>query len=225
MEHTVTAFENELTELTEGVIALGVLAQSQLDDALSSIFQGDGKLAERAIKRDPALDTLAIEIERKSVRMIALRQPMADDLRRPIAAMKIAMNLERCGDLAKNVAKRTLKIGPTNAASFAGPVERMGRLVAARLGAVLNAYGARNVSQAVDVWTQDAEIDEHYEQLFASLLARMAEDPDSIAACTHLLFIAKNLERIGDHATNIAELIHYEITGVELVEDRPKFNA
>ncbi|MDG2523658.1 phosphate signaling complex protein PhoU [Caulobacter segnis] len=225
MEHTVTAFENELTELTDGVIALGVLAQSQLDDALSSIFQGDAKLAQRAIKRDPALDTLAIDIERKSVRMIALRQPMADDLRRPIAAMKIAMNLERCGDLAKNVAKRTLKIGPAGAVSFAAPVERMGRLVAARLGAVLNAYGARNVTQAVDVWTQDAEIDEHYEQLFAGLLARMAEDPESITACTHLLFIAKNLERIGDHATNIAELIHYEITGVELVEDRPKFDA
>ncbi|WP_269714299.1 phosphate signaling complex protein PhoU [Caulobacter sp. NIBR2454] len=225
MEHTITAFENELTELTEGVIALGVLAQSQLDDALSGIFQSDFKLAERAIKRDPALDALAIDIERKSVRMIALRQPMAEDLRRPIAAMKIAMNLERCGDLAKNVAKRTLKIGASGVTPFAAPVERMGRLVAARLGAVLTAYGSRNVSQAVEVWSQDAEIDEHYEQLFASLLARMAEDPESIAACTHLLFIAKNLERIGDHATNIAELIHYEITGVELVEERPKFDA
>ena len=156
-QHTVTAFDAELSDLTEAVIALGVLAQAQLDDALTALVDGKASLAERAIKRDPALDGLTIEIERKAVRIIALRQPMADDLRRPIAAMKIASNLERCGDLAKSIAKRLLKIGADEAAAaLVAPVEQLGRLVAERLKSVLGAYAARDIGPLIAVWSRAA---------------------------------------------------------------------
>lgn len=224
-QHTVTAFDAELSDLTQAVTALGVLAQAQLDDALAALVDGKASLAERAIKRDPALDGLTIEIERKAVRIIALRQPMADDLRRPISAMKIASNLERCGDLGKSIAKRILKIGADEAAAaLVAPVEQLGRLVAERLRSVLNAYAARDVGPLIAVWSQDVDVDTQYEALFNEVLECMSDRDLAAAQGAHLLFIAKNLERIGDHATNIAETIHYEITGTELSPDRVKLS-
>jgi phosphate transport system protein len=140
--------------------------------------------------------------------------------------MKISTNLERCGDLAKNIAKRALVIADSDPVTpLTGSIEGMGELVIGRLKDVLDALGARDVDRAVAVWSQDHEVDEHYDAIFRELLTYMMADPRTITACAHLLFVAKNLERIGDHATNIAEILHYEITGVELTEDRPKSDA
>jgi len=186
----------------------------------------DVPLAQAMIGRDGKLDAMEADIERAAIRMIALRQPMANDLRRTMSAMKIAMNLERCGDLAKNIGKRTLILAE---AEPAGPVtrsiERMGKLVASRLKEVIDAYTASEVDRAVSVWARDTEVDEHYESLFRELLTYMMGDPRTITAGAHLLFVAKNLERIGDHATNIAEIVHFEITGQEIVSERPKLDA
>jgi phosphate transport system protein len=149
---------------------------------------------------------------------------MANDLRKTMAAMKIASNLERCGDLAKNIAKRTLvlsEIEPMPALSRS--IERMGRLVETRLKEVLDAYISNDAERAMEVWRRDEEVDEHYNSLFRELLTYMMGDPRTITACAHLLFVAKNLERIGDHATNIAEIVHYEITGEQVSPaDRPR---
>jgi phosphate transport system protein len=152
---------------------------------------------------------------------------MANDLRRTVAAMKIAANLERCGDLAKNIAKRTLVLSESEPVMpLTRSIERMGRLVIGRLKDVLDAYTASDVDRAILVWSRDDEVDEHYNSLFRELLTYMMGDPRMITSCAHLLFVAKNLERIGDHATNIAEIIHYEITGEDLVSaKRPKTDA
>ncbi|MDZ4374400.1 MAG: phosphate signaling complex protein PhoU, partial [Phenylobacterium sp.] len=152
---------------------------------------------------------------------IALHQPMADDLRRPIAAMKIAMQLERCGDLAKNIAKRVGRMDAAADAEFAERVAELGRLAGERLSAVVTAYRTSDSQGAYTVWLQDTEIDELHEKVLAELIGAMTRDSRSLGDFTHLLFIAKNLERIGDHATNIAELVHYQITGADLA-DRPK---
>jgi len=137
--------------------------------------------------------------------------------------MKVASNLERCGDLAKNIAKRAMVLAESEpATSLTSSIERMGELVATRLKDVLDALSSRDVEGAISVWTHDHEIDEHYDAIFRELLTYMMGDPRTIGACAHLLFVAKNLERIGDHATNIAEILHYEITGVELTDERPK---
>ena len=145
---------------------------------------------------------------------------------RAVAAMKVAGNLERCGDLAKNIAKRTLVIIESDPLTpLTRSIERMGKLVLGRLSSVLDAYSRSDLERALAVWSQDDEVDEHYNSLFRELLTYMMGDPRTITACAHMLFVAKNLERIGDHATNIAEIVHYEITGTELVADRPKTDA
>ena len=148
---------------------------------------------------------------------------MANDLRRTVAAMKIANNLERVGDLAKNIAKRSLVLAEAEPMTpLNRSIDRMGKLVGSRLKEVLDAYTSNDVDRAVAVWSRDDEVDEHYNSLFRELLTYMMGDPRTITACAHLLFVAKNLERIGDHATNIAEIIHYEITGEDMIADRPK---
>ncbi|MET0272159.1 MAG: phosphate signaling complex protein PhoU, partial [Phenylobacterium sp.] len=205
---------------------MGGLAEAQVADALEAVVKRDQTLAAAVITRDARLDGLAADIERKAIRLIALRQPMANDLRRTVAAMKIAANLERCGDLAKNIAKRTLVIkdaGPMS--ELTRPLDRMGRLVLARLKEVLDAYTSADLTRARAVWSRDDEVDQHYNSLFRELLTYMMGDPRTIEACAHLLFVAKNLERIGDHATNIAEIINYEITGDEMPSARPKTDA
>ena len=226
-QHTVKAYGDELNQLTAEVARMGGLAEAQVADAIESVARRDVALAKAVVERDNRLDALHRDIEKKAIRLIALRQPVASDLRRTLGAMKLASDLERTGDLAKNIAKRTLIL---NAGEPIGPltrsIERMGRLVAGRLKDVLDAYTGSDLDRALAVWSRDDEVDEHYNSLFRELLTYMMGDPRTITACAHLLFVAKNLERIGDHATNIAEIIHYEITGEEMISaDRPKTDA
>jgi phosphate transport system protein len=223
MEHTVRAFGEELQTLTAEVARLGGLADAQVSDAIQAVARRDADLAEAVIERDKRLDNLQADIERKALRLIALRQPVAQDLRHTVAAMKISMQLERCGDQAKNIAKRCLVLTQSEPLiPLTRSIERMGVLVAGRLRDVLDSYTSSQVEGAVSVWNRDDEIDEHYNSLFRELLTYMMGDPRTINPCAHLLFIAKNLERVGDYATNIAEMIHFEITGEELSIDRPK---
>lgn len=226
-EHIVKSYEDELNTLTADCARMGGLTEAQVGDALDAVVKRDQALAESVVGRDERLDVLEADIERKAIRLIALRQPMANDLRKTVAAMKIASNLERCGDLAKNIAKRTMILNEAEPISpLTRSIERMGRLVLGRLKDVLDAYTGSDLDRALAVWSRDDEVDEHYNSLFRELLTYMMGDPRTITACAHLLFVAKNLERIGDHATNIAEIIHYEITGEDMISaDRPKTDA
>jgi phosphate transport system protein len=226
-EHIVKSYEDELNALTAECARMGGLTEAQVSDALDAVVRRDETIAEAVVSRDERLDLLEADIERKAIRLIALRQPMANDLRKTVAAMKIASNLERIGDLAKNIAKRTMILNEAEPISpLTRSIERMGRLVIGRLKDVLDAYTGSDLDRALAVWSRDDEVDEHYNSLFRELLTYMMGDPRTITACAHLLFVAKNLERIGDHATNIAEIIHYEITGEEMISaDRPKTDA
>ena len=226
MDHTLKAVDAELGGLTHGVAAMGDLAVSQVRAALEVFLRHDLDTAAKVVRGDDALDIQDAEIEKAAIRFIALRQPMADDLRRPIAAMKTAMQLERCGDLAKNIAKRVARMDAAASSDLAEPIAELGRLVADRLAGVVNAFRNADAQAAYAVWVKDTEIDERHEQVLAELIKGMSAGGQTPGAPTagdwaHLLFIAKNLERIGDHATNIAELVHYQITGRDL-EDRPK---
>ncbi len=223
-EHIVKSYEDELNALTAECARMAGLTEAQVGDSIDAVVKRDRILAEAIVGRDERLDVLEADIERKAIRLIALRQPMANDLRKTVAAMKIAMNLERCGDLAKNIAKRTLVLTESEPMSpLTRSIERMGKLVLGRLKDVLDAYTASDLDRALGVWSRDVEVDEHYNSLFRELLTYMMADPRTITACAHMLFVAKNLERIGDHATNIAEIVHYEITGAETIGTaRPK---
>jgi phosphate transport system protein len=223
MEHTVKAYGEELNNLSADVVRLGGLAEAQVSDCVEAFARRDLGVAQAVIERDEKLDNLEAEIERKAIRLIALRQPVAQDLRRTVSAMKFAAQLERCGDLAKNIAKRGLILAEAEPLTpLTRSIERMGNLVAGRLKDVLDAYTSGNLDRAVAVWARDDEVDEHYNSLFRELLTYMMADPRTINSCAHLLFIAKNLERIGDHATNLAEILYFQITGEELISERPK---
>ncbi|HEY0436735.1 MAG TPA: phosphate signaling complex protein PhoU [Phenylobacterium sp.] len=225
-EHIVRSYEEDLNSLTAEVARMGGLAEAQIADALTAVTRRNQDLAAQVIGRDDKLDEAERDIERNTIRLIALRSPVADDLRRAVAAMKVANNLERCGDLAKNIAKRTLVIIETDPLTpLTRAIDRMGKLVQGRLSSVLDAYVRADLDRALAVWSQDDEVDEHYNSLFRELLTYMMGDPRTITACVHMLFVAKNLERIGDHATNIAEIVRYQITGEEADPARPKFDA
>ena len=224
-QHTVKAYGDELNQLTAEVARMGGLAEAQVADAVDSVARRDVALARAVVERDARLDAMHRDIERKAIRLIALRQPVASDLRRTLASMKLAMDLERTGDLAKNIAKRGLILAEGEPMQpLTRSIERMGKLVSMRLRDVLDAYAAAEIDRAIAVWNTDDEVDEHYNALFRELLTYMMGDPRTITAGTHLLFMAKNLERIGDHATNIAETIYYEITGQEFMGERPRWN-
>jgi phosphate transport system protein len=225
-EHIVKSYEDELNSLAAECVRMGGLCEAQVADAVQGVVKRNQELASAVVSRDDKLDEAERDIERKTIRLIALRQPVADDLRRAVAAMKVAGNLERCGDLAKNIAKRTLVIIESDPLTpLTRSIERMGKLVLGRLSSVLDAYSRSDLERALAVWSQDDEVDEHYNSLFRELLTYMMGDPRTITACAHMLFVAKNLERIGDHATNIAEIVHYEITGAEMTGGRPKTDA
>ena len=225
-DHIVKAYDEELNHLAADVARMGGLAEAEVADALDTVTNRDMTLVQTVIERDMKLDALDSEIERRTIRLIALRQPVAQDLRRTVAAMKIAQNLERIGDLAKNIAKRGAVLAASEPITpLTRSIERMGRLVATRLKDVLDAYTTADLERAIGVWSRDDEVDEHYDSLFRELLTYMMGDPRTITAGAHLLFIAKNLERIGDHATNIAEIVHYEISGEELPTERPKWDS
>jgi phosphate transport system protein len=222
-EHIVRSYEDELNSLAAECVRMGGLCEAQVADSVTAVVKRNQELAAAVVGRDDKLDEAERDIERKTIRLIALRQPVADDLRRAVAAMKVANNLERCGDLAKNIAKRTLVIVESDPLTpLTRSIERMGKLVLGRLSSVIDAYSRSDLERALAVWSQDDEVDEHYNSLFRELLTYMMGDPRTITACAHMLFVAKNLERIGDHATNIAEIVHYEITGAEMVGGRPK---
>ncbi len=224
-EHTIRAYDEELEALTAELSRMGGLAEAEVAESVRAISRRDVALAQSVITRDARLDEIEADIERRAIRLIALRQPVADDLRRTVAALKISMNLERCGDLAKNIAKRALVIAESDPITpLTRSIERMGELVTSRLKDVLDALAARDVDRARAVWQRDQEVDEHYDAIFRELLTYMMGDPRTIASCAHLLFVAKNLERIGDHATNIAEIITYEITGEHMTDQRPKLD-
>jgi phosphate transport system protein len=213
----------ELRALVAEVIRMGGLAEAQVVDAVDAVVRRDVPLAQALIVRDLRLDDMQADIERRALALIADQGPSDEDLRQAVSTLKLAMNLERCGDLARNMAKRSLVLsGSDPVLPLMSAIQRMGRLVAARLREVLDAYAMQEMEAAMAVWRRDEEVDEHYESIFRELLTLMASEPDTVAPGAHLLFIAKNLERIGDHATNIAEILHFQITGEELNQPRPK---
>jgi phosphate transport system protein len=221
-EHTVKAFTEELDALTQEVARMGGLAETAVNDSLGAVARRDTDLAHAVIERDAKIDAAQREVERRAIKLFALRQPLASDLRVVLTAWRIATELERVGDLAKNISKRTLILNQAEPIQLTRSVERMGKIAAAHLKQVLDAYANRDVQAAVAVWNADDNIDAHYNSLFRELLTYMIEDPRTISSCAHLLFIAKNLERIGDHGTNIAEHIHFLVTGEEIAAERPR---
>jgi phosphate transport system protein len=221
-DHTVKAFTEQLEALSTSVAQMGGLAEAQLSDAIDAIAKRDTGLAESAIAGDPRIDQLQQSIEEQAIRVLALRQPMAIDLRETLAAIKIASELERIGDLAKNVAKRAIVLNREPPIRLTHSLARMGRVTLSQLKHVLDAYSDRDTAGAEAVWRQDNEIDEIYNSLFRELLTYMMEDPRTIGLCTHLLFVAKNIERCGDHATNIAETVYHMVSGGHLASERPK---
>ncbi len=222
-DHTVRAYDDELMEIGRKITEMGGIAETMLSHAIQSLVKGDTELAQRVIATDPKLDALEREIEEKAVLTIARRQPMAIDLRALVSAIRIASDLERIGDLAKNVGKRVVAIdGQFAPQKIVGGVIHISDLALDRLHRVLDAYAHRDVEGAMSVWKEDEEIDQLYNSLFRELLTYMMEDPRNIGFCAHLLFSAKNIERIGDHATNIAETIKYLVTGESMTTDRPR---
>jgi phosphate transport system protein len=201
---------------------MGGVAESQLAAAMDAVMKHDSELAARVIEGDAKVDELEREVESLVVRLLALRQPMARDLRQIIAAMKISTDLERIGDYAANVAKRSIALDQVRSVRPLHALPRMARVGGAMIKDVLDAYVERDAEKATQVWLRDEELDEMYTSLFRELLTYMIEDPRNITAGTHLLFMAKNLERIGDHATNIAETLYFLVHGTPMTQARPK---
>ncbi|WP_428649513.1 phosphate signaling complex protein PhoU [Roseibium sp.] len=224
-EHIVTAYDEELTKMAGKVAEMGGLAEKAFADAVSALVSQDLDLARQTIKQDERLDQLHQDVEANLIEMIVRRQPMGQDLREITAATRIANDLERVGDLAKNVAKRVIAIDSNlQSKKLAIGVEHMTELALSQLTRVLDAYTRKDAEAARQVQEADAEVDAIYTSLFRELLTYMMEDPRVITQCVHLLFCAKNIERIGDHATNIAENVYYMVTGERLPEDRAKMD-
>ncbi|MFN4204770.1 MAG: phosphate signaling complex protein PhoU [Agrobacterium albertimagni] len=225
-EHTHKRFDEELERLSTTLSEMGGLAEIQLAQALVALHTRDTEVAEKVIAEDARIDALDEAVQEQTVKLLALRQPMAVDLRVILSSIKIAAALERIADYAKNTAKRSIVLsGGNGPASAVRGIERLGRLVRTALKDVLDAFAHDDVVKARDVWERDEEIDEVYTGLFRELLTYMMEDPRTITACTHLLFMAKNIERAGDHVTNIAELVSFRSTGHVFEEVRPKGSA
>ena len=223
VDHTTKAFDSDLQEITRKVAEMGGLAERQISDSVQALVDRDIELGERVIATDPLIDAMQREVEEKAILTIARRQPMAVDLRECVGAMRVCNDLERIGDHAKHIGKRVVALdGDFYPQKLIRGVEHMSALVLGQLKQVLDAYASRNLQGALAVWNGDEEIDSMCTSLFRELLTYMMEDPRNITPCTHLLFIAKNLERIGDHATNIAETIYYAVEGEVLPDTRPK---
>ncbi len=222
-EHIVRSYEEELALLDRKIAQMGGLAEEALGQAFDALEKRDPALAEAVIKSDKAIDRLQRDIEEQVIMMIALRQPLANDLRQVMAAMRITSDLERIGDLAKNTAKRALAVAqePYPKPILSG-LRNMVERALKQLKDVLDAFAERNSELALSVWRDDEQIDAMYNSVFRELLTYMMEDPRNIGLCTHLLFGAKNIERIGDHTTNIAEDVHYMVHGQSITDDRPK---
>ncbi len=222
-EHMFKRFDEELARLDSKISEMGGLAEAQLARSLQAIRDRDSALAEAVIAADGRIDAIEKEVQEHVLQMLALRQPMAVDLRQILSSVKMATTLERIADYAKNNAKRSLVLmqGAAPPRAITG-IDRIGRLVQSLLKDVLDAFARGDAKAAEAVWMRDEEIDDVYNGLFRELLTYMMEDPRTITAGTHLMFMAKNIERIGDHVTNIAELIVFRVTGAPFATDRPK---
>ena len=221
-QHTVRAFDKDLELLERRIAEMGGIAEKMVIEAVDALSSGDSALAHLVVETDARLDTLQREIEEQATLTIARRQPVASDLREIIGAIRVAGDLERVGDLAKNIAKRSVKIGMEGRAPHAiVGIKHMNDFATELMKDVLDAYAQRDVERARDVWERDAELDALEDSVFRDLLTHMMEDPRNITFCAHLLFCSKNIERIGDHATNIAETVVYLVTGSTLPTDRP----
>ena len=222
-EHIVSSYDKELEVLGRKIAEMGGLAEQMLSNAMDALSGLDVDLARAVVAKDPRLDTLQREIEDSAILTIARRQPMALDLREIVSAIRVSGDLERIGDLAKNIAKRTVKIAaePRLPRATIG-LKHMNELAAEQLKDVLDAYAQRDAERVQAVWTRDAELDALEDSVFRDLLTFMMEDPRNISFCAHLLFCSKNIERVGDHTTNIAETVYYLVTGDTLPMDRPR---
>ena len=220
--HIVNSYSMELQQVRNLISEMGGLVENQVALATQAIVEGDPAIAARAVEQDPAVDAIERRVEQLVITLLALRQPMAADLRDVVAALKITAALERIGDYAKNVAKRSIVLGQFRLPFALTAITAMARLVQENLRLVIDAATEDDSEKAIQVWRSDEAIDDLYNSIFRELVTYMMEDARNITPCTHLLFIAKNLERMGDHATNIAEYVHYAVTGQMLADERPK---
>ena len=222
-DHIVKSFDEELVRLDQMIAEMGGLAEAQMTDALEALTSNNPELAEKVVARDKRIDALEEDVDKAAVRILALRQPMAADLRVILTALKVASNLERIGDYSKNIAKRVVTLSRMQPVGTAvRTVNTMSELVQEMIRNVLDAYLNRDDKLASDVRKRDQEVDEIHTGLFRELLTYMMEDARNISAATHFLFIAKNVERIGDHVTSIAEQVHFVVHGEQPDDDRPK---
>jgi phosphate transport system protein len=221
-EHIIKSYDEELDRLSKMIVEMGGLAESQLAAAIEAVTRRDSALAAQVIQDDDKVDQLERDLDNLAIRLLALRQPMARDLREIVAALKIAADIERICDYAANVAKRSIALAQSPPVQLVYSLPRMAHLALLLVKDVIDAYVARDADKAIRVWNRDEELDEMYSSVFREFLTYMMEDPRNIGACTHLLFMAKNIERIGDHATNIAENLYYLVHGTPLTEARPK---
>jgi phosphate transport system protein len=223
MDHTARAFDSDLDEIARKVAEMGGLTEKQITDAVQALLERDSELAEHVITTDPVIDAMQRDIEEKAILTIARRQPMAVDLREIVGAMRVCNDLERIGDHAKHIGKRVVALSADlYPQTLIRGVEHMADLVLAQLKQVLDSYASRDLQAALEVWKGDEEVDALCTSLFRELLTYMMEDPRNITFCMHLMFCAKDIERMGDHATNIAETIYFMIEGSPITDQRPK---
>jgi phosphate transport system protein len=220
--HIVTSFEGDLKKLRDMITGMGGLVERAVADATSALLGHDAAVAARVVEMDSGIDAEERSVEQFAVQLLALRQPVADDLRQVVSSLKDITDLERIGDYAANIAKRSLVINQVASSFSLSSLGQMALLVQQNLKSSIDAVGDADPQKAIAVWRADQMVDDLYNTIFRELITYMMEDARSITACTHLLFIAKNLERIGDHSTNIAELTYYAATGETLPDFRPK---
>ena len=215
-EHTVKAFDQDIGQLRGLISQMGGLAEAAIGHAMTALQRGDLELAERIRQDDRRIDAIEADVERTAVRIIALRAPLANDLREVVAALKIAAVVERIGDYAKNIAKRVPQIEGEHRIEPLSTIPAMARIAAAMVHDALDAFAARDAAAAIEIVRRDRTLDDFYDSIFRTLVTYMVENPKTISQCAHLLFVAKNLERIGDHATNVAEMVHFAATGNQM---------
>jgi len=221
-EHTVKAFDEDITHLRGLIAEMGGLAEVSIGEAMQALVKGNRELAEGVVARDRKIDSIEAEVDKLAVRIIALRAPMADDLREVIAALKIAGVVERIGDYAKNIAKSTGKIQGRRQFEPLTLIPAMAELASEMVHDVLTAYAARDAELAAEIIARDDKVDAFYESIFRNLVSHMMENPATISSAAQLLFVARNIERIGDHATNVAEMVYYAATGSYLTDKEEK---
>ncbi|MFO1239975.1 MAG: phosphate signaling complex protein PhoU [Sphingomonadaceae bacterium] len=217
-EHTVKSFDEDISQLRGLIAQMGGLAEVAIQGAMAALVRHDSAAAQKVVEEDRKIDALEVEVDQLAVKIIALRAPMADDLREVVAALKISGVVERIGDYAKNIAKRSAAVEGRSKIEPLTLLPAMAEIAASMVHDVLDAYAARNAEKAADVIVRDQKVDNFYDSIFRNLVSHMMENPTTISSAAQLLFVAKNLERIGDHATNIAEMVHYAATGAHPAE-------